>query len=823
MWIESITIQGFGCLINSHYRFPKDRLALIIDENERGKSTLVAAIIAALCGFPAKYGRAGIMKPLDAFRPWGGETYAVELELEAGGSRYVVQRDFNKKNPFLVLDSRTNQDVSAQFPTDLAHHFLGLPREDYERIAVISGKDVGQFSSSSTIRTRLIAMVEGSKDSQSAEIAIESLKNAVYKLDSRTIQPETAISRINRGISEKLDEISKLDEALESSSKDVKILEDLKVQKEHQLKLLTDLDREYARSRLAEVRRKLEDARRDAEQCKTLRQELKELEPYADFPADREEELSSAVTSLKEIRNQIQEREAENQRLTVEAQALRARINEREHFTRLGRDRLMQLYGLINGIKDSLPHAQTTLDSARRRQIHDSSQANRFLRKAVALLTVATLLFLASIATLAQDSAVKYLGVATLLAGVVAGTAGARLWLRGREMRDAASEALKEAEDVFEQNKLAAIQYLRELGVYVSAQSDLIELLDETCSEIKNYLADEDQLAQLSNQIESNRRSIEEIRKREKENDDIIRSILKSAGLDSVDSIEQALLAFKERCKKRDRYWQITNSELPSLENRLLSDAELSKLKAEADELSALVGQDTAAGDEQSPFDVDRKRQEVQQKLREIEEQISNLEREVGLVVEQYRRRYPVVQEELKALRQELQRATRFNNAIQRAKEVLEEVASDIRRRWADALNRRASSILPRLNPDYTDLRFDDSLNLTIRRSGDGRILDKLVIDSCLSTGAKDQIYLSARLACCLELSAAGESMPIVLDDALMAFDDERFENAFRFIAEELARNQQIIALTCHRGRHERLANQDWFKDHVQVMEIRKT
>jgi uncharacterized protein YhaN len=358
--------------------------------------------------------------------------------------------------------------------------------------------------------------------------------------------------------------------------------------------------------------------------------------------------------------------------------------------------------------------------------------------------------------------------------------------------------------------------------VYVSAQSDLIELLDETCSEIKNYLADEDQLAQLSNQIESNRRSIEEIRKREKENDDIIRSILKSAGLDSVDSIEQALLAFKERCKKRDRYWQITNSELPSLENRLLSDAELSKLKAEADELSALIGQDTAAGDEQSPFDVDRKRQEVQQKLREIEEQISNLEREVGLVVEQYRRRYPVVQEELRALRQELQRATRFNNAIQRAKEVLEEVASDIRRRWADALNRRASSILPRLNPDYTDLRFDDSLNLTIRRSGDGRILDKLVIDSCLSTGAKDQIYLSARLACCLELSAAGESMPIVLDDALMAFDDERFENAFRFIAEELARNQQIIALTCHRGRHERLANQDWFKDHVQVMEIRK-
>jgi uncharacterized protein YhaN len=78
-----------------------------------------------------------------------------------------------------------------------------------------------------------------------------------------------------------------------------------------------------------------------------------------------------------------------------------------------------------------------------------------------------------------------------------------------------------------------------------------------------------------------------------------------------------------------------------------------------------------------------------------------------------------------------------------------------------------------------------------------------------LSTGARDQLHLAVRLAISEFLSKPGNPLPLLLDDVFANSDDDRARAGMRVLAETLAREHQVIAMTCHRHRHEHLASLD--------------
>ncbi len=67
-----------------------------------------------------------------------------------------------------------------------------------------------------------------------------------------------------------------------------------------------------------------------------------------------------------------------------------------------------------------------------------------------------------------------------------------------------------------------------------------------------------------------------------------------------------------------------------------------------------------------------------------------------------------------------------------------------------------------------------------------------------LSLGTRQQLYLALRIALLLCADGVGRSVPVLADDILVHFDDERRQGAARALA-ELARVRQVIVLTCHR------------------------
>ena len=90
----------------------------------------------------------------------------------------------------------------------------------------------------------------------------------------------------------------------------------------------------------------------------------------------------------------------------------------------------------------------------------------------------------------------------------------------------------------------------------------------------------------------------------------------------------------------------------------------------------------------------------------------------------------------------------------------------------------------------YEQVVVDRELNISARPAegaADRRILQ-------LSEGTADQLYLALRLAICDAVLPA--DAPILLDDALLSFDDERLGEAMQLLR-EMSAQRQILLFSC--------------------------
>lgn len=132
--------------------------------------------------------------------------------------------------------------------------------------------------------------------------------------------------------------------------------------------------------------------------------------------------------------------------------------------------------------------------------------------------------------------------------------------------------------------------------------------------------------------------------------------------------------------------------------------------------------------------------------------------------------------------------------ALEMAIATLREANDEMQQRFSPALGRRAGEIMARLTGGkYAALSFSRELDATARREGDTLAHEK----AFLSEGTADQLYLALRLAICELALPEGSSCPIILDDALVNFDDQRMAYALELL-EEIAQKRQVILFTCH-------------------------
>lgn len=95
----------------------------------------------------------------------------------------------------------------------------------------------------------------------------------------------------------------------------------------------------------------------------------------------------------------------------------------------------------------------------------------------------------------------------------------------------------------------------------------------------------------------------------------------------------------------------------------------------------------------------------------------------------------------------------------------------------------------PRLYPDLDDK--GGNVLWVVRRSG------QMVEISELSEGTVDQLYLALRLASLEHYDEIEQTMPLVMDDVFMTFDDERSAAALR-VLDKMSDRFQVVLFTHH-------------------------
>ena len=120
----------------------------------------------------------------------------------------------------------------------------------------------------------------------------------------------------------------------------------------------------------------------------------------------------------------------------------------------------------------------------------------------------------------------------------------------------------------------------------------------------------------------------------------------------------------------------------------------------------------------------------------------------------------------------------RTNLAITYAQSALETALQELQRRFAPDISRRAEYYLSRLTGGiYDRILIDDDLNVLAARSSESTLRTA----AWRSEGTGDQSNLALRRAVCEGLSP---DSPLILDDALVRFDQGRMEKAMELLIE---------------------------------------
>ena len=154
---------------------------------------------------------------------------------------------------------------------------------------------------------------------------------------------------------------------------------------------------------------------------------------------------------------------------------------------------------------------------------------------------------------------------------------------------------------------------------------------------------------------------------------------------------------------------------------------------------------------------------------------------------------------------EQLERLQAEYDAITMAMDALENANLTLQNRFSPALGTRAAEIFAAITGGrYHRVLLGRDFSLAAEAVGDAAQRDVQL----LSQGTTDQLYLSVRLAICEMVLPRDKAAPLIMDDALVTFDEKRLHAALDYLLQE-SQERQILLFTCQRREPDYLAGRD--------------
>ena len=366
MKLLKLKVSGFGPL-RGEWSFDPERANLVVDDNERGKTSLLAAISAALYGLEDDRRSHRVMTPLERWRPWTGGAYGVELELEVMDGRVRIVRDF-ERGTVAVYDSGGREvtasylDGRDEFP--VGHKLLGLDFAEFEKCALVRQGDLDavvpgdeRARRGSTLKARLENAADTHIGDTNASEALRVLEEALRRYNAPELEftgtVDNAIERLEAKRTLVESDLHGLDHQLATAQGPLETLAQRSDEEQALKETLRRLEAERHAGLAAEVRRQIDDNDRNRAELATLEQEAAELEFVARLPQNAEAELREAVARLGEAERNIE--------------TLESRRNEESGRERSGVESEISALGVFKGFTEEDANRCVTLAAELRR------------------------------------------------------------------------------------------------------------------------------------------------------------------------------------------------------------------------------------------------------------------------------------------------------------------------------------------------------------------------------------------------------------------------------------------------------------------------
>lgn len=152
-----------------------------------------------------------------------------------------------------------------------------------------------------------------------------------------------------------------------------------------------------------------------------------------------------------------------------------------------------------------------------------------------------------------------------------------------------------------------------------------------------------------------------------------------------------------------------------------------------------------------------------------------------------------ILSSSLGVMREEYDQLQGEFDALVLAIDTLREADQEIQSRFSPQLGKLAAEYMSAVTGGrYEDVLINRDFTARTRTKDDIVARDS----EYLSAGTLDLMYLAVRLAVCELALPDGEPCPLILDDALVNLDEERFAQAMELL-KRIARDRQVILFTC--------------------------
>lgn len=137
------------------------------------------------------------------------------------------------------------------------------------------------------------------------------------------------------------------------------------------------------------------------------------------------------------------------------------------------------------------------------------------------------------------------------------------------------------------------------------------------------------------------------------------------------------------------------------------------------------------------------------------------------------------------------------------ALDVLRSANTTLQNRFSPELGRRAAEIFADMTGSpWSHILLDREFRLSAEAGSDPTRRSVQL----LSSGTADQLYLAVRLAICEMVLPVEQNAPLILDDALLTFDDERLHKTLDYLV-QLGSRRQILLFSCQSREADYLAS----------------